>query len=41
VLAALRDQRAQLAGHLQAIAALPSAGVTGPWSTTSPGGPAP
>jgi hypothetical protein len=30
VLAALRDQRAQLAGHLQAIAALPSAGVTGP-----------
>ena len=30
VLAALRDQRDQLAGHLQAIAALPSAGVTGP-----------
>jgi DNA-binding CsgD family transcriptional regulator len=30
VLAALRDQRAQLGGHLQAIAALPSAGVTGP-----------
>src|SRR5262245_24169144 len=30
LLAALRDQREQLAGHLQAIAALPSAGVTGP-----------
>jgi DNA-binding CsgD family transcriptional regulator len=30
LLAALRDQRAQLTGHLQAIAALPSAGVTGP-----------
>ena len=30
MLAALRDQRAQLAGHLQAIAALPSVGVTGP-----------
>jgi DNA-binding CsgD family transcriptional regulator len=30
LLAALRDQRAELAGHLQAIAALPSAGVTGP-----------
>ena len=30
LLAALRDQRAQLAGHLEAIAALPSAGVTGP-----------
>jgi len=30
LLAALRDQRAQLAGHLQAIEALPSAGVTGP-----------
>jgi DNA-binding CsgD family transcriptional regulator len=30
LLAALRDQRAQLAGHLQAIAALPSVGVTGP-----------
>jgi DNA-binding CsgD family transcriptional regulator len=30
VLAALRDQREQLAGHLEAIATLPSAGVTGP-----------
>jgi DNA-binding CsgD family transcriptional regulator len=30
LLAALRDQRGQLAGHLQAISALPSAGVTGP-----------
>ena len=30
LLAALRDQRAQLAGHLRAIAALPSVGVTGP-----------
>ncbi len=30
LLAALRDQREQLAGHLQAIEALPSAGVTGP-----------
>jgi DNA-binding CsgD family transcriptional regulator len=30
VLAALRDQHEQLAGHLQAIATLPSAGVTGP-----------
>src|SRR5262249_2441996 len=30
LLAALRDQRAQLAGHLQAIAALPSVGVAGP-----------
>jgi DNA-binding CsgD family transcriptional regulator len=30
LLAALRDQRAQLAGHLQAIDPLPSAGVTGP-----------
>jgi DNA-binding CsgD family transcriptional regulator len=29
VLAALRDRRDQLAGHLQAIATLPSAGVTG------------
>ena len=30
LLAALRDQRAQVAEHLQAIAALPSVGVTGP-----------
>src|SRR5262249_19791159 len=30
LLAALRDQRAQLAEHLRAIAALPSVAVTGP-----------